>query len=185
MSVADPKLRQRLARIRALAERGVGGERLNAQRVLRALLNQHGLDERDLDQLAEREERSLVWLPYRGAFERSLIVQTAAMVLDRRKPPCFTARGKRGLLGVEATLGERVQIEYAYLLFRRAWRLSQDDLFVAFLHRSEIFSASAMRAAEDEPEGTEPLEPAQATRIVGFMAAMDRVAVRRAIGAGA
>lgn len=42
-SVADDKVKAKLRKLIALAERGIGGEKENASRVLQKLLDRHGL----------------------------------------------------------------------------------------------------------------------------------------------
>lgn len=49
------ELLQRLERVKALAERGVGGEKENAEALLNRLMAKYGISEEDIEDTAERD----------------------------------------------------------------------------------------------------------------------------------
>lgn len=176
------KLRERPRKIRALAERGMGGERVNAQRALDALLRQNGLTDADLDSIDE-EQKELVWFVYRDSSERDLLIQTVAMVTDVSQPSAYTKTFvKTRHLAFFLSKSESLQVSYAYGMFRKAWATAREELFTAFVWRSEIFAPSERDADSDEDAANaKPLDRARARRILGFMDSMDRVVVRGAL----
>ena len=67
------ELLRRLERVKALAERGVGGEKENAEALLNRLMAKYGISEEDIEDTAERD----YFIRYYNFWERKLIVQIA------------------------------------------------------------------------------------------------------------
>lgn len=65
-----------LKKIKALADRGVDGERESAQTLLARLMEQYGISETEL----EEERRETAWFPYSQETERRLLNQIIYMV---------------------------------------------------------------------------------------------------------
>lgn len=65
-----------LKKIKALADRGVDGERESAQTLLARLMEQYGISETDL----EEERRETAWFRYSQETERRLLNQIIYMV---------------------------------------------------------------------------------------------------------
>ena len=63
------ELLQRLERVKALAERGVGGEKENAEALLNRLMAKYGISEEDIEDTAERD----YFIRYHNFWERKLI----------------------------------------------------------------------------------------------------------------
>lgn len=68
-----------LKKIKALADRGVDGERESAQTLLARLMEQYGISETDL----EEERRETAWFRYSQETERRLLNQIIYMVTGR------------------------------------------------------------------------------------------------------
>ena len=68
-----------LKKIKALADRGVDGERESAQTLLTRLMEQYGISETDL----EEERRETAWFRYSQETERRLLNQIIYMVTGR------------------------------------------------------------------------------------------------------
>lgn len=77
MNQATNELLEKIKRIKALAENGVGGERESAQAMLKKLMRKHEISEEELitDNLEE------VWFRYKDENERKLLVQIFYMVI--------------------------------------------------------------------------------------------------------
>lgn len=71
------ELLQRLERVKALAERGVGGEKENAEALLNRLMAKYGISEEDIEDTAERD----YFIRYHNFWERKLIVQVLHRLL--------------------------------------------------------------------------------------------------------
>lgn len=71
------RLLDKLEKVRALAERGVGGEKESAERTLAALMERYGITEEDL----EDSKTSTHWIRYKTKWEEKLLYQLAYMYL--------------------------------------------------------------------------------------------------------
>ncbi len=106
----NPKLERRLKKLLALAERGVGGEKENAQRMLDKLLELEGLT---LDDICE-DVKTDVWFRYKpGPHNKQLLIQTLRSVIGSKRV-IWTSKYKQRQIGCECTEYERLQIEMAH-----------------------------------------------------------------------
>lgn len=99
-----------LKKIKALADRGVDGERESAQTHLARLMEQYGISETDL----EEERRETAWFRYSQETERRLLNQIIYMVTGRSGFGCvgsYSGR-RRKETGVNCTAAERLEIEF-------------------------------------------------------------------------
>lgn len=90
-----------LKKIKALADRGVDGERESAQTLLARLMEQYGISETEL----EEERRETAWFPYSQETERRLLNQIIYMVTGAGGFGCvgtYSGR-KRKKMGTECT----------------------------------------------------------------------------------
>lgn len=104
-----------LKKIKALAERGVGGEKDSAQVLLDCLMKKYGVTESDLE--AERVETA--WFRYHDEFERRILNQIIYMVTGKVSFGCvgtYTERPRKKR-GVDCTAAERLEIEANYSFF--------------------------------------------------------------------
>ena len=69
----DDKKKQLLNKLKALAERGIGGEKETAQRKLEELMRKYGIEEADLSD----EKKEGFKFKYKNKFEKKLILQIA------------------------------------------------------------------------------------------------------------
>lgn len=181
----DAKVRSRCEKLSALAERGCGGERDVAAKVLTALLKQHGwtreeFDARDSDPRVPHE------FSYAKQRDCNLIAAIARAVLESNDT-IMKERGRRSRGGalrythlvVECTAREAAQIRALTPVFIRALDGAEEDLFVAFLAKNQLHGPFA-----DEPRA--PLsdeERAQRARVAAIAQGIDSTPRHRAIAA--
>lgn len=79
MESLDPKLVDKLRKLKSLAERGVGGEKTNAESLLFKLARKHGLS---VDELLLDEETKEYEFHVSGYGKYELFIQIYCMVLD-------------------------------------------------------------------------------------------------------
>lgn len=72
-----------LKKIKALADRGVDGERENAQAILYRLMEQYGISEAEI----EEDRRETAWFSYSQETERRLLNQIIYMVTGKSAFP--------------------------------------------------------------------------------------------------
>ncbi len=133
----DQKVQEKLRKLQALAERGVGGEKVNAQRMLEKLLERHGLR---LDDLAD-ERREIRWFPASTKFDSRLAAQILAKVCNTNDPGVYSSRNRPKQVGVEVTPAEAIEFELHYDTLRKALTEHFKDAFSAFIQANRLFSS--------------------------------------------
>lgn len=134
---------ERMKKLYALAIRGVGGEKEQAQKLLEKLTKKYGVSPDELDEKQIKEFD----LKYHGEFERKLLIQTAFKVTgstgntfnleyNRSGRPCRTQ------LRVRCTEAQKIEIEFLLDFYKNLWKKEVDALFFAFIQKHEIFGQS-------------------------------------------
>ena len=131
------KVQAKLRKLQALAERGEGGEKANAQRMLEKLLARHGLS---LDDLAD-ERREIRWFAAVNKFDRRLAAQIMAKIGNTDDPGVYTNKRRPKQIGVETTPAEAVEFELHYDTLRKALAEHFNDAFSAFVQANRLFSS--------------------------------------------
>jgi hypothetical protein len=132
------KVEAKLRKLMALAERGEGGEKDNAKRVLEKLLVRHGLTINDLVD----ERREIRWFPIVNSYDRKLAAQIMSKVCDSCTPGIYRNKGRPKHVGVEVTPSEAIEFELHYSLLRQALAEHFDDAFSAFVQANRLFPSS-------------------------------------------
>lgn len=155
-----------LKKIKALAERGVDGERESAQTLLARLMEQYGISETEI----EEERRETAWFPYSQETERRLLNQIIYMVTGAGGFGCvgeYSGR-KRKKMGTECTAAERLEIEANYAFFKEAMKKELEIFYSAFANKNNLFPP----ADKVKPRSIEELSPEEKAYYakVGLMA---------------
>ena len=129
-------IESRAKKLLALAERGVGGEKANAQRMLDKLLEKHSLT---LDDLIGEQRKDHLFECSGGAIYKRLLLQIIVSVMPL-KTDIYHCRGKRNAYIVSATDAEIVEIELMYDVYSVALKEQLDITFQAFIHKHDIFN---------------------------------------------
>ena len=165
---------EKLRKLLALARQGVGGERRNAQSLLEALMEKHGVT---LDTL-EGERQKLCWLrPSRTPFGKKLFGQTLFAVVGKRTT--WKSARFSGSVGVDMTPAERVEFELRYAAYVPALKKELSVCYSAFVQINNIFHKDAAPAEAGE------IDQEEIERLVMAMRGMKVVPVRPAITGGA
>lgn len=132
--------KERLKKLYALALRGVGGEKEQAQALLERLLKKYALSLDDLDEEIINEYR----LEYHGKEQEKLLKQTVYKVTDDAHSFYtlqYTASGRkcRTTLGVKCTAAQKLEIEFLFDFYTRVWEKEQEALLQAFIQKHSIF----------------------------------------------
>ncbi len=132
--------KERLQKLRALALRGVGGEKETAQAILEKLLQKYTLSMDDLDENIKNEYE----LKYHGKEQEKLLKQTIYKVTDDRRAFYglrYTESGRKctTALGVCCTAAQKVEIEFLFDFYTRVWEKEREALMSAFIQKHRIF----------------------------------------------
>ena len=128
-----------LKKIRALAERGVGGEADNAEEILRRLMEKYGVSEDELDE----EERRRHDFEYHGKEQEKLLRQVVYKVTGGYAYNLvYRASGRKvkTRLGADCTAAEKVEIEFLFDFYARLWERERDAFLSAFIQKHRIFT---------------------------------------------
>ena len=128
-----------LKKIRALAERGVGGEADNAEEILRRLMEKYGVSEDELDE----EERRRHDFEYHGKEQEKLLRQVVYKVTGGYAYNLvYRASGRKvkTRLGADCTAAEKVDIEFLFDFYTRLWERERDAFLSAFIQKHRIFT---------------------------------------------
>lgn len=132
----DQKVQDKLRNLQALAERGVGGEKVNAQRMLEKLLARHGLTFEDLAD----ERRETRWFPAPTKFDIRLAAKILAKVCNTNDPGVYSSKSRLKQVGVDFTPAEAIEFELHYDTLRKALTEHFKDAFSAFVQANRLFS---------------------------------------------
>lgn len=173
-------LLRRIGKIKALAERGVDGEKAAAQSMLESILARHNLTLDDIED--EKPARNWVEVSFSGEHEREIMGGVIRKVTQQRD--FFIKRHKRtrSRYYVELSPAEHVQVEFIFELMRAAFAKEVENLALAFLHRNNLFGPPRERG-DDEDDGPEPSPErrAELRRIAAMSMYMNPVSVSKAI----
>lgn len=133
----EEKTIARIKKLQALVERGVGGEKTTAQRMLDKMLKENGIT--TLEEL-ENEEYEYTLFSYNGKHEIKLLRQCMYKVMgadsDRTK-------GKRQKLGIYCTPSQKREIELEFDFYRNVFYEELQTFMDAFIQAQGIFPPDA------------------------------------------
>lgn len=143
---------KKLEKLRALADKGIGGEKENAEALLSAMMKKYGITDADL----EAEHTKTYWFRYKTEWERKLLHQLAYKHLgDGHSFGCvgtYTGR-QRKQVGIECTAATYIEIEADYEFYRAAWEEDIAIFYSAFINKNKLFPpADLAREDTDEPD---------------------------------
>ena len=144
----DEKTIQRIKKLQALAERGVGGEKDTAAKMLQKMLEKNGIS--SLDEL-ESEKYEYTLFSYRGKHEIKLLKQCIYKVLraagDRTS---YRTRGTRQKIGIYCTKAQKIEIELEFEFYRNVFYEELSTFMDAFIQAQQIFPPDAPHGSFDK-----------------------------------
>lgn len=142
--------RKLLQKMKALADQGVGGEKINAQRLLAGLIKKYGVTDADLDD----EKPIPCEFKCKTDMEEKLLRQTIYKVTNETKmygfTRCSSGRTIKHLVGCECTQAQKIEIEFLFDFYKRVYEKDAALFLEAFIQKHNIFGQL--------PEGEEPQE---------------------------
>jgi hypothetical protein len=182
MTTVSDALIRRISKIKALAERGVDGEKDTAQAMLESILARHNLSMADIEDIAPA--RNWVEVRFVGQHERMLMSQVIRKVRQHAGDLSIRQRKRaRSSYFVELSAVEHVEVEFVFELMRKALAEEFDKVTMAFIHANKLFGPSRERDGEkhDKPDTRTHEERARMRQIANMAMYMTPVDVRRAI----
>lgn len=164
------KLIELAKKLRELAQRGIGGEKTNAERLLAKIMSEHGISLESLESVKRYREQ------FRCKVEhRFLLAQVAYMILgsgaeiykDRRGPSYMQA---------ECTPAEKLEIEAVFDFYKRAYEADLKIFRKAFMQKNQIFPSDGEIVDIDSLSGKEKELSLKARRMA---AGLDKHHIRK------
>ncbi len=136
-----------LKKVRALAERGVGGEKDAAAKTLEKLMKKYGISDEELaEETAERVEFKVKdWI------ENKLIQQVIYMVLGDVPIYEYKDKRKKNIVFTDCTPAERLEIETAFHFYNNYLKEDFELFYTAFLHTNHIFPPESKVKSDGKP----------------------------------
>ena len=163
-------IKQRLLKIKALAERGQEHEAQIAKQKLMELADKYGID---LDTLADVETKEFKY-KYAAAWEKKLMFQVSGMIGGDGRYYAYSKGAKAArVIGFDFTLAMAKEFDWIYKHYKAAYKKELDLLFSAFLHKHKIFGPSS---GDEEPP---PLTQEEMLALTSMMAGISSETLAR------
>lgn len=144
----DEKTIQRIKKLQALEERGVGGEKTTAQKKLAKLLKDNGIN--SLDEL-QKEEYEYTIFSYNGKHEIKLLRQCMYKVMGAKSDrTAYKPYGRRQKIGIYCTKAQKIEIELEFEFYRNVFYEELSTFMDAFIQAQKIFPEDAPVGDYDE-----------------------------------
>lgn len=153
-----------LRKVKALADRGEGGEKQNAEALLAKLMKKYGVSEAELrdDVVDEYEFR------WSAPFEDKLLRQVAFMIVGRGLVTKRYTHSRAKIIIVPCTAAQRIEIQAAFDFYRWHLKKGLSSYFDAFVQTERLFPAEPLEdLVEAEP-------PENLEEILRLMKGIDR-----------
>jgi hypothetical protein len=131
-------IEKKLAKILELAERGVGGERKNAQFILEKLLRKHNLSLKDIAKNHE-EKKAYRWFPYKTKYDKRLLFQIYVSITKSKTVKFRQGRGRKEI-AFEMTELDLIELEEAYKYYKKLYQKELGIFFEAFVRKHELLA---------------------------------------------
>lgn len=160
------KILELAKKLKALADKGVGGEAVNAAKKLELICLKHGINLEDLDD----EKLQMGWFNVRPE-QRKFFIQVVSSVLGNDFDTYSRLKnGKKikDVVGIELKPAQIAEIEMKFSFYWRAYQEEHDIFYRAFIQTNQLYvkgsSAQKDLSAEEEEKLLRILAMAQALK---------------------
>lgn len=137
-----------MKKLQALAERGVGGEKETAQKMLQQMLKKNGIS--SLKEL-EDEKVEYTLFSYNGKHEIKLLKQCIYKVMTaEKKVTYYRSKGTRQKIGIYCTKAQKIEIELEFEFYRNVFYDELNTFMDAFIQAQKIVPTDAPEDSYDE-----------------------------------
>lgn len=165
------ELEERLKKLLNLSERGIGGEKEAATKILNNLMKKYNITEEQL------KSKAVDWYKFRvhNDWEMKLLFQTVYKVLGYGSDAKYIKKSKITYL-FELTLEESIEIEYIYSIYKQDLKKEFDLFYQAFISKNNIFPENAPKVSADES-----IDYKRAMKIQSFMSGIENSNIHKAL----
>lgn len=122
-----------IQKLKALSDRGVAGEKENATKLLRKLMQKYAISEEDLKQ----EEVRTVWVTLKNDAERKICGQILYAYFNNAD--LYKRHGDRTKYWTELTPAQEIEFKYMLSVYLESFYKEQDIFIRAFIQKNKIF----------------------------------------------
>lgn len=147
------KVLEKLGKIKALAERGVGGEKETAMRMYEELCRKYNISDDEAEAALMKLETR--WFSYSTQLEKELLGQILYKVTGSNERYIYTGKySRRKKRGCVCTALEAAEIELLFGFYREEMKRELEVFMVAFKQKNNLFPDETARAYKeyDGPE---------------------------------
>lgn len=174
------RLLEKLMKVKALAERGEGGEKESAERTLTSMMQRYGITEDDL----EGNQVSTHWICYKTVWEKKLLHQLAYMYLGSGHSfgcvGTYTGRSRKKV-GIDCTPAQYIEIEADFAFYSEAMEEEMGIFYSAFLQKNHLFPPPELARENTEEEDAESMDFERIVKIQAMMDGLERHTRHKAI----
>ena len=174
------RLLEKLIKVKALADRGEGGERESAERTLAAMMERYGITEADL----EDNQVSTHWIRYKTVWEEKLLHQLAYMYLGAGHSfgcvGTYTGRSRKKV-GIDCTPAQYIEIEADFTFYSAAMEEEMGLFYSAFLQKNRLFPPPELARENTEEEEAENMDLERIAKIQAMMGGIEQHTRHKAI----
>jgi len=160
-----------LLKLKALAERGEGGEKINAEETLKRLMVRYGYTAEEL----ESEEKVECVFRYRTIRERKLLLQILLKVTNESDVSFFKRGKEQNKARSMLTAEQSMEVEMLFDFYRHLYVKEENTLFVAFVQKHNLF-----KVMDEDDEPTE-VSKEEWKKIAAMASGMDDASPHRQI----
>ena len=168
--INDDKLIEKLKKLQALAERGVGGEKDTAQKKLDKLLASSGLTLESLN----NEIPQYYLFSYQNKFKQRLLVQVIYKVLGAAESISFyKSKNTRNKIGIYCTPAQKLEIELDFEFYSEILDDEFEIFMTAFIQKQNLYPSDGPTDVVSL-EGMTDEEKAEWAKIAQYEQGIDR-----------
>lgn len=171
-------IKDRLRKIKALADRGIDGEAIAAQAQLEKLLSKYNLRIQDIFNESLKIRQFKV-----SRNERHLFAQVLGANIGDRYKQAYCLRFKPSVMHIELTDAEYVDFEQQFSFFTKQFKKelkkAQDQLLYAFCYKHDLFN----KDKEAVPEDKSPINLDEYLEIIAAAKRLENVTFRKQLTA--
>ncbi|UQZ90539.1 hypothetical protein C4J81_15515 [Deltaproteobacteria bacterium Smac51] len=161
-----------LMKLKALAEKGIGGEKENAENSLHRLMEKYGFTEADL---GDEDKPTVHYFKYKTETEMRLLMQVVRKVTnapgDFYNEIITSSNGRDrktpNKIGAMLTPAQIVEVDFLFSFYSRLYNKELNSFFLAFCGKHKL----SHRRRDDEPGAEIPTE--ELAKILAQMRSMD------------
>lgn len=148
IKMENEKVISMLNKLRALSEKGVGGEKENARQFLIKLLNKHGLTLEDI----EGEVKAEHGFRFKNEAHRKFLGQIICHVCGINSDIYTYKNHDKHVLQIVCTVAQMVEIKTRAEFYWKAYQEELKLFYRAFIHKNKL--TAAREEGDEEPELT-------------------------------